>query len=644
MTRQLRKGGGKIGLILANGGWISYQNVICLSSSPRSDGLPYPDQNPLPEFVTDVQVPAIEEVAEGDAIIETYTVDFGRDGTPTRGHIVGRLKRNGHRFLANHADARTLQELCSASVEPIGRTGRVNTDGKGRNLFTIAGDLPKFNVNHVHDHTTLHSIALPPPTVLAIRVRGLVPCSIALGKPSPTDFSLPIKPGACGRRSTSISMVLAREADYDTISPSSTHSIIDDDTHSTSRTDTMAGARRTEEGLRADMSGARAVDIDDEAYRPPYIHAMLAGGLGGTVGDMLMHSLDTVKTRQQGDPHMPPKYTSMGNTYYTIFRQEGLWRGLYGGVTPAFLGSFGGTLIFFGCYEWSKRQMIDHGVAPSMAYFASGFVADLAASPLYVPTEVLKTRLQLQGRYNNPFFSSGYNYRSSMHAIRTIYRAEGLSELFSGYKATLSRDLPFSALQFAFYEQEQKLAKQFVGPGKDIGLPLEILTGATAGGMAGIITCPLDVVKTRIQTELDPDVVAAARNTKKGSKASPSVSASAPAPAPATPSPSSARRPSPTANVTDSTPKTQRVPISTSGPSTALKQHGQVPLDTESVIKALRIIYRTEGLAGWFRGVGPRAVWTSVQSGTMLVVYQHLIKWFDGHPLVDGDEGLRGWG
>ena len=61
-------------------------------------------------------------------------------------------------------------------------------------------------------------------------------------------------------------------------------------------------------------------------------------------------------------------------------------------------------------------------------------------------------------------------------------------------------------------------------------------------------------------------------------------------------------------------------------------------LDTESVMKALRIIYRTEGIGGWFRGVGPRGVWTSVQSGTMLVMYQTLLKWFDDHPLVDMDD------
>lgn len=106
--------------------------------------------------------------------------------------------------------------------------------------------------------------------------------------------------------------------------------------------------------------------------RPPYLHAMIAGGLGGTSGDMLMHSLDTVKTRQQGDPHMPPKYTSLGSSYRKIMRQEGVRRGLYGGWLPALLGSFPGTVIFFGTYEWSKRHMIDVGVAPNLAYLTAG--------------------------------------------------------------------------------------------------------------------------------------------------------------------------------------------------------------------------------------------------------------------------------
>lgn len=123
-------------------------------------------------------------------------------------------------------------------------------------------------------------------------------------------------------------------------------------------------------------------------------------------------------------------------------------------------------------------------------------IADFAASFLYVPSEVIKTRLQLQGRHNNPFFNSGYNYRGTLDAVRTIIRQEGVSALFHGYKATIFRDLPFSALQFAVYEQERKLAKRWKDS-TDIGVGLEITTAASAGGLAGVVTTPLDVVKVR---------------------------------------------------------------------------------------------------------------------------------------------------
>ncbi|KAF2800990.1 mitochondrial carrier protein-like protein [Melanomma pulvis-pyrius CBS 109.77] len=399
-------------------------------------------------------------------------------------------------------------------------------------------------------------------------------------------------------------MVLARVANF--FSSDSTTNLVDNGQKRRSLPMESVGA------LSSQGAGpvVEVEEVDEEAARPPYLHAMLAGGIGGTTGDMLMHSLDTVKTRQQGDPHMPPKYTSMGNTYYTIWRQEGIRKGLYGGVQPAFLGSFAGTVLFFGAYEWSKRQMIDLGVAPSVSYFSAGLIADLAAAPAYVPSEVLKTRLQLQGRHNNPHFNSGYNYRSTMHAIHTIVRTEGAGALYYGYKATLWRDLPFSALQFAFYEEERGMAKRYMGS-NSIGLPLEILTAATAGGMAGVITTPLDVVKTRIQTQHN-DVPSA--STKPQSAAlTPSKHTSSPKPG--------------------KPPPAQNRPISTSSPSTTLRTHGAATLDTSSVLTGLKIIYKTEGVAGWFRGVGPRFVWTSVQSGTMLVLYQTLLRWFEDHPL-----------
>jgi len=106
-----------------------------------------------------------------------------------------------------------------------------------------------------------------------------------------------------------------------------------------------------------------------------FTQSMLAGGIGGTTGDIVMHSLDTVKTRQQGDPHFPPRYSSISDSYVKIFRQEGFRRGLYGGFTAAMLGSFPGTVIFFGTYEYCKRHMLDYGVNPSLSFLASGWSA-----------------------------------------------------------------------------------------------------------------------------------------------------------------------------------------------------------------------------------------------------------------------------
>ncbi|KAH0563138.1 hypothetical protein GP486_002293 [Trichoglossum hirsutum] len=370
---------------------------------------------------------------------------------------------------------------------------------------------------------------------------------------------------------------------------------------------------------------------EDTEAQSPYLHCMLAGGVGGTTGDLLMHSVDTVKTRQQGDSRIPAKYASMSSSYITIFREEGVRRGLYGGVTPAFLGSFPGTIIFFGTYEYSKRHLLDMGVHAPIAYLTGGFLADLAASVIYVPSEVLKTRLQLQGRYNNPFFNSGYNYRSTADAARTIIRNEGFSALFYGYRATLMRDLPFSAFQFAFYEQGQTWAKQWCG-GQNIGLPLELLTAAAAGGLAGVITCPLDVVKTRIQTQVNPTA-----NTppQKGSTLVLQPQGSRP-----TANPKRGLH-----HQSSSTLPTQTRHISTSSPSTSTCKPGSTTLDTSSIITGLRLLYKAEGLTGLFRGVGPRFVWTSVQSGTMLVLYQYLLRQLnkalstrssraEGHPLT----------
>lgn len=303
------------------------------------------------------------------------------------------------------------------------------------------------------------------------------------------------------------------------------------------------------------LSAVTPVGHSDQSVSPVW-QCMLAGGVGGAVGDSVMHSLDTVKTRQQGAPQYP-KYKSMVSAYRTILLEEGLFRGLYGGYGAAMLGSFPSAALFFGTYETVKRVMIDgHGVNDTLTHLTAGFMGDLVSSVVYVPSEVLKTRLQLQGRYNNLHFNSGYNYRGLGDAVGKIVKQEGVSALFYGYKATLVRDLPFSALQFAFYEKFREAAFAYKDHAEELDYILELGTGAAAGGLAGILTTPLDVIKTRIQTQ----------TPESGSRLN------------------------------------------------------------NSILTGLTTVYKAEGVLGLFSGVGPRFVWTSIQSSIMLLLYQLALK------------------
>ena len=76
MVRQLRGGNGQNGLILANGGVLTYQHALCLSTRPRRNGSAYPDRNPLPSHVTDMPIPKPTVQASGEAIIEASPLSF----------------------------------------------------------------------------------------------------------------------------------------------------------------------------------------------------------------------------------------------------------------------------------------------------------------------------------------------------------------------------------------------------------------------------------------------------------------------------------------------------------------------------------------------------------------------------------------
>lgn len=81
MSRQIRTGKIGNGLVLANGGVLSYQHAICLSSRQgrlRSD---YPDSRGSSDTVVGDFVPSVDMFADGEAIVEvSWPAVFERHG------------------------------------------------------------------------------------------------------------------------------------------------------------------------------------------------------------------------------------------------------------------------------------------------------------------------------------------------------------------------------------------------------------------------------------------------------------------------------------------------------------------------------------------------------------------------------------
>ena len=72
------------------------------------------------------------EFAEGNAIIETYTIMHDRKG-PSFGIIFGRLN-NGNRFIANTPDDKSLMNAMVLE-NYLGKSGKVKS-AKNINIFT----------------------------------------------------------------------------------------------------------------------------------------------------------------------------------------------------------------------------------------------------------------------------------------------------------------------------------------------------------------------------------------------------------------------------------------------------------------------------------------------------------------------------
>ena len=132
IVKALRDTPNGVGLVGANGGFLSKHSAGLYAKSAPVNGWQEADKAALAKTVTAQSSPDIAIHAEGTARIETFSVEFNRKGAK-RGYVIGRLL-DDHRFYAYADDADTIQTLLER--DPLRRKIFVTRKGPG-NRFSF---------------------------------------------------------------------------------------------------------------------------------------------------------------------------------------------------------------------------------------------------------------------------------------------------------------------------------------------------------------------------------------------------------------------------------------------------------------------------------------------------------------------------
>lgn len=139
MVQRLR-GGQRVGLLFANGGFATHNHTIILAGAPIGAAR-FPRTFDYQEEADANRgtAPIVIESYSGPATIESYTVLYERDGSVKHGVIVARTA-DGRRTLAKvpGEDEATIAYLIGGNSEPVGKSGDVVADDDGNQIWKIA--------------------------------------------------------------------------------------------------------------------------------------------------------------------------------------------------------------------------------------------------------------------------------------------------------------------------------------------------------------------------------------------------------------------------------------------------------------------------------------------------------------------------
>jgi solute carrier family 25 phosphate transporter 23/24/25/41 len=252
----------------------------------------------------------------------------------------------------------------------------------------------------------------------------------------------------------------------------------------------------------------------------------LAGAIAGGVSRTATAPLDRLKvyllvnttTRtetalgalKQGRPLMALKYAAQPFTdAVKDLSRSGGARGFFAGNGLNVVKIMPETAIKFGSYEAAKRALAnleghdDPKNIHSVSKFAAGGLAGMIAQFCVYPLDTLKFRLQCETVKGGLTGSALVRQTAA-----NMYADGGVRACYRGVTMGLVGMFPYSAIDMATFEFLKKSYKnwyaKYTGCHEDDAKPGNIATGiigATSGAFGATVVYPLNVVRTRLQTQ-----------------------------------------------------------------------------------------------------------------------------------------------
>ena len=230
------------------------------------------------------------------------------------------------------------------------------------------------------------------------------------------------------------------------------------------------------------------------------------GGVSGMVVRTILHPIDTIrvlKTVSTTDTSVSLLSKSVAEVplMQRLRAVAAPIRSLYSGFGFAVFGSLPVYAVYFGAYEafCARLPELFPGHSSSLMQISSGFLAECCTVVIWSPWEVVRQRMQLAS-------SNGFQ-----QTFRDVLSESGVRGLYGGIGAYMALWGTWSPLMFVIYEQGIECAywkqrRELAANGRanaliTPSLGMSFLIGSFAGSVASVITSPLDVIKTRMQTQ-----------------------------------------------------------------------------------------------------------------------------------------------